>query len=39
IKPDDVSTFLDTLGLTEEEKEKIAYKNAEKLFNIDTEQS
>lgn len=38
VKPEDLSTFLDTLNLTQAEQAKIAYQNAERLFNIDTQQ-
>ncbi|UQW82731.1 hypothetical protein MNY58_00425 [Staphylococcus edaphicus] len=34
MQPENLSAFLDDLGLTQEEKEKINYKNAEQLLNI-----
>lgn len=38
IKPEGLTTFLDELNLTPTEQAKIAYQNAERLFNVDTEQ-
>lgn len=35
VEPSNLGTFLDTLGLTEDEKEKISYKNGAKLLGLE----